>query len=514
MSSAASFWQSRVHRALVPLLMAGSLVPVWSSAYFPSQNGPWHLLTIQMLHEYSNPAFNYAEFYEPSFHAIPHLAHTLLVYALAFVFPLLVAHQIAISLYVLLLPASVFWLLATVNPDRMAAGYVSFLLVYNVPLLRGYHDYVLGIPLVFLALTCWLRHRHQLTPARLVGLMLLVVCVYFSHVFNFLMLGLAMLVYSLHEDRSARALGRLALIFLPATLLLAEYAVFSARQTQWMDYSDVEFLAPHRAGTAFFDRFFHTLSPAAYLLALVPLALGAVFVLRSLIWALRESGWRVGRVAAASPMTVLFVLCLVLYFLAPYKLFGWHYVNVRFVPYVVVFAVAGLAITGHRARTVLVACIAVASFATFGLLSVEVRKAGHGIEEYLSAVDKVRPNSVMLPLGLERFEVGQISPLAHAHDYYQLFRGGANGKGIATFNTVTPMVYRTYPVSERFPGWSPNRSSDVRHVSDAYDYVLAWGRDAWAGVLLRGAGFELTFDEGNLQLFENQRRASDARTHE
>lgn len=194
MSPPVPFWRSPFHRILLPLLMAGSLVPIWSSPYFPSQNGPWHLLTVQMLHEYANPAFNYAEFYVPSVHAIPHLAHTLLVYALAFIFPLLVAQQIAISVYALLLPISVFVFLATVNPSRMAFGYISFLLIYSVPLFRGYHDYVLGIPLVLLTLTYWLRHRHQMTAWHIAGTMLLIVCVYLSHIFNFLVLGLAMLV--------------------------------------------------------------------------------------------------------------------------------------------------------------------------------------------------------------------------------------------------------------------------------------------------------------------------------
>ena len=64
-----------------------------------------------------------------------------------------------------------------------------------------------------------------------VATMLLIVCVYFSHLFNFLMLGLAMLVYTLQRDRSLRALGRLTVLSLPASLLLAEFVVFSVRQT-------------------------------------------------------------------------------------------------------------------------------------------------------------------------------------------------------------------------------------------------------------------------------------------
>ena len=351
MSVLGPLWSSRIHRVLVPLLMAGSLVPIWSSQYFPSQNGPWHLLTIQMLHEYSNPAFNYADFYVRSFHAIPHLAHTVVVYLLAFVLPLLVAHKVAISLYALLLPASVFWFLATVNPSRIAFGYVAFLLIYNVPLFRGYHDYVLGIPLALLALTYWLRHRDSMTARHTVVTMLLIVCVYFSHLFNFLMLGLAMLVYTLHRERSVRALGRLAVLVLPASLLLAEFVVFSVRQTQWMDTSELTFLTPLSAVGGFFENFFHTLSTPGYLVTVAALVLGAPLLLVSLIETYRSSGRTIRQALVANPALLLMVICLALYFVTPFKLFGWHYVNARFVPYVIVFAVAGLTVSSAVARS-------------------------------------------------------------------------------------------------------------------------------------------------------------------
>ncbi len=491
-------------RMLVFLLMAGSLVPIWSSPYFPSQNGPWHLLAIQMLHEYTNPAFNYADFYTPSFHAIPHLAHTLVVYLLAFVFPLLVAHKIAISLYALLLPASVFWFLATVNPERMAYGYVAFLLIYNVPLFRGYHDYVLGIPLVLLALTYWLRRRDAMTASQSLITMLLIVCVYFSHLFNFLMLGLAMLVYTLHRPPSLRALGRLTLLFLPASLLLAEFVVFSVRQSRWMDTSELTFLAPHSAVAGFFENFFHTLSMPGYVVAVATLVLGAPLVAISLFERYRCSGRSLGRALFADPLVTLLLLCVALYFVTPFKLFGWHYVNVRFVPYAIVFAAAVVTVSHPIVLRAATVAVALAAAAIYGTLAMQVRDTGRYVDEYLSGLDKVKRNSVMLPMAMDPFEVGTISPLAHAYDYYAIFRGGANGKGIAQFNTVTPMVYRSYPTRERFP--VPDRGDDLHAISRAYDYVLLWGGGSWPVSQLRKGGFDLVHEQGDLRLFENRQR--------
>jgi len=504
--TAIPFLRSRLHRILIASLMAASLVPIWSSTYFPSQNGPWHLLMIQMLHQYNNPAFNYSEFYTPSVHAIPHLAHTLLVYALAFVFPLLVAHKIAISIYALLLPVSVFWLLATVNPTRMAPGYVSFLLIYNVPLFRGYHDFVLGIPLVLLTLTYWLRTRERMTAWRVVAVIVMIVCVYLSHVFNFLVLGLAMLVYTLHDKRSVRAVGHLALLFTPALLLLVEFLIMNFRQEAWLDTSELVFVSPPAAVEGFFRRFFETMSRTAGFLAYGPLLLGTPLVYRGLRRYYRRAGGVLSGMVA-NPALILFLACLVLYFITPYKLFGWHYVNVRFVPYVIVFCVASLSVNGHVVRRAFIATIAVASLGIYGILSMQIARTGERIGEYVSAANSLRPNSVMLPVNVEVTDDdnGEVYPYAHVYDYYQILRGGANGRGIARFNTITPLVYRTYPVSRRFPGWDPYRRNATR-LAAVYDYVLVWGWDPFITLQLRDAKFALVYEKGDLRVFESRQR--------
>jgi hypothetical protein len=98
-----------------------------------------------------------------------------------------------------------------------------------------------------------------------------------------------------------------------------------------------------------------------------------------------------------------------------------------------------------------------------------------------------------------------MSPLAHAHDYYHIALGGANGKGIAKFNTVTPMVYRTYPVTRMFPRWESYRPARMHRVVQTYDYVLIWGGDLNTTVLLQQAGFKVVHEQGQLRFFENRR---------
>jgi hypothetical protein len=171
---------------------------------------------------------------------------------------------------------------------------------------------------------------------------------------------------------------------------------------------------------------------------------------------------------------------------------------------VVVFAAAVLTVSNTIVLRAAVVVVALAAAGIYGTLAVQVKETGRYVAEYLSAVDKVRRNSVMLPMESDPFNVGTISPLAHAYDYYAIFRGGANGKGIAQFNTVAPIVYRSYPTTDRFP--IPGRGNDLRAVSRAYDYVLLWGGGSSPALLLRKVGFDLVHEQGDLRLFENRQR--------
>src|ERR671919_156179 len=111
-----SLFADPVHRILVAALLVASLVPVWTATYFPSQNGPWHLLVSKMLHDYvANASSNYFDYYELAPHPIPHLLHTVLVTLVSFVMPVVVAHKVIISLYIVLLPLSVFTFLSAVD---------------------------------------------------------------------------------------------------------------------------------------------------------------------------------------------------------------------------------------------------------------------------------------------------------------------------------------------------------------------------------------------------------------
>jgi hypothetical protein len=501
-----SVLQSGRHRVLIATLMIASLLPIWSVAYFPSQNGPWSLLIAKMLSDYSNPVFNYSAYYEQSWHAIPHMLHTLVVYALSFVVPVLVAHKIAISVFVVLFPLSVFVLLSAVDPRRSLLGYASFLFVYNVPLLRGYHDYSIGLPIVMLTFAYWWKRRDALTTRARLVIMAMTVPIYFSHIFNLAVLGLSMVLTTAWERRRVRPVLTVASLFAIPSVLTLEYAWFTATHAEWINRNERVFLTPPAAAEAFFNRFFNTLSFPAYIITLAALLGWSFLVLTGLVTAWRQWRARPTEARAALALPVLLAVLTVFYFAMPYKFLNWHYANVRFIPYVLVFALACASPLGPVTGRLFVGSMATAALLCFGLMTREFMRANDTIEEFVSGVAVVEMNKTLLPLNFEEDQIGEIWPVAHAADYYQLYRGGANGRGMAQFNTLTPLVYRAYPVRQQFPSLKSGPNQSLEDVIRAYDYVLLWDDPGSTTRQLTEGGFQLAYRQGRLRILRNPTR--------
>jgi hypothetical protein len=509
-SSEQSVLSSRSHRVLIGLLLAAGLIPVWAVTYFPSQNGPWHLLVSKMLHDYfAGASVNYFDYYRLTPHPIPHLLHTILVTLVGFVAPILVAHKLVISLYVVLLPLSVFYFLSVVDPRKTIYGYASFLFIYSLPVMRGYHDYALGIPVVFFTLGYWLRTRERMTGARTAALTGLIVLAYLSHFFNFLLLGLAVLVFTLYETRSLKRLAVALVPFVPASLLLLDFANLMLRRPAWMSRSDLEILAPHQAADHFL-RFVYTFSPSAAVIALLPFAFVAYAVGVTLRRAYGE--YRQSRQLTGGSYLLLMVVLFAAYLAMPHKFFGWHFANTRFIPYALVAALA--CASPHltqRVRRSFVGASALAALVVYGLLTIQFVTADRRIAEYVSGVDQFREGGLLYPIDFRGDDFGQIQPLTRAYEYYHIFRGGANGRGIAMYNTLTPLPYRVYPVVRQFPVWRPH-DADRRAVdlANRYDHVISWGTRERFAQSVSKAKFRLVHQQGDLYFYTNESRATGA----
>jgi hypothetical protein len=499
---------ARWHLCLVLGLMAASLLPIWVAPRFPSQNGPWYLLLVHMMSELGSPEWNFAEFYQVNWHPVPHSLNELLMLVLSGAMPLLIAEKVALTLYAVAVPLSVFYFLGSVAPSWKFMGYFSFLAVHNYVFYRGYQDFSLSIPLFFFAFALWHRYRNHARLPQWIALALLSAAIYLAHLLTFLLLASAIGFYRLIETRDLRKAiaSGLAATWL-GWILVGDYVLLVRDHSSGFTAADTGYLAPHTALENIAFKMFMSISSGAYVVAVLPWLWVAYIVGRRVWEAVRTPGGS-GKLIL-DPLVALTAILTAAYFAIPYKLAGWHYVNVRIIPFILLFSLAcgGAAPPAalNRIRTILVASVAVAAVTVYGLLAVQVVRMNQEIDDYLSGIPHFVPNSRLLPVHLENEAFGQVRPLTRAHEHYHIAKGGVNGYSVARYDHLTFLWYRT-PPDRLFPRFNPRAPEEsLRQISLSYDYVLVWGRDEVWPARLAATGFEMVHRQGKLQLFRNKR---------
>jgi len=494
---------------LLALFFGVSLIPIWATNHFPSQNGPWFLLPTHMFKEYGDSRWDYAQYYVRNWHPIPHMLHDSAVGLVSCVAPLLIAEKIVLSLYVVLLPASVFYLLGVVAPEKRHLAYLSFLMVYSYPFLRGYHDFTLSIPLFFFALGYWLRHRDHPGIRHRFVLPVLGAFVYLAHLFTFALLAGTVAWIGLFETRRpAKALGASLLVTWPGWILFADYVAINTRAT-WLNASDTSWLPLHWTVENFIRQYFHSVSVPAYVAAVLPWTWLAVPLLVALA-ACRGNTRKALFAAIRHPFGSLLLFLVLAYLTLPYKCLGWHKVNVRLVPFVLPVFLACVGQMpgqwmGTGVRRAFVATTLVALLAVVGFTTVELVRMDAMLCEYTSGIDAFEANSRLFVVHSENPAFGQIRPITRAHEYYHVKKGGANGYSLPALNTLSLMWYRTYPVDRVFPRFDPHAPREsMESIRKEYDYALLWGEDRRWVERLEDHGFEPVHHRGRLRLFRNR----------
>jgi hypothetical protein len=135
-----------------------------------------------------------------------------------------------------------------------------------------------------------------------------------------------------------------------------------------------------------------------------------------------------------------------------------------------------------------------------------MKKASSVVADYVSAIPKVERNKLLLPIMLEKeYTIGQMKPLTRAHDYYNIFKGGASGRSLAVSNTLVSFWYKHYPVKDIFPLFD-TRQPDMEKMKQIYDYMLCWGRDNRIFELFKRNGFVLIHEQGKISMWVNSSR--------
>src|SRR5262249_9485901 len=136
---------------------------------------------------YKSPVFDYQRLFDVSLFPMPYMIVDYLMVIIGSLLSVQLAGKIVLSMYVVLLPTSIFYFIRSVDKTRIILVLFAFLFIYNWHFNKGFVSFVFSIPFFFFTLGYWWRAKN-LTWSRQLILSGLILCVYLSHLYTFLFL--------------------------------------------------------------------------------------------------------------------------------------------------------------------------------------------------------------------------------------------------------------------------------------------------------------------------------------
>ncbi len=184
---------------IVIVLIVFHLIPVWGFKYFPTQDGASHIYNAYVLKEYHNPENSQLrEVYELNPTLFPNWTSHALLLGLMYIFPPIVCEKIVLTLCIILLPLSLFYLLKGFKNTTPYFGLVGFIFAYNYLLHMGFYNFVLSMSLFFFTLGYWWRIKEEVSVYNIVIIYVLLLITYLTHFHSYILLIFSMTFLSMY----------------------------------------------------------------------------------------------------------------------------------------------------------------------------------------------------------------------------------------------------------------------------------------------------------------------------
>jgi hypothetical protein len=523
-------------------LVALHLLPIWFFQYFPSQDGPDYLQNSEIIRSYNDVGFDLVrEYYFINTSLTPNWAIHLVLAGLMWIMPALVAEKILLTGYVILLPVSIRYAVAGLDPRSKFLAVLALPFMYNSLFHLGFYAFSYSLALFFFVVGYWLKHKERFNATKAIKFSILTILLYFAHPTSFVTAAVAVLFLlawtvlfkAITRKREGRADLRAVLTamratviatvcaFIPAFVLLGVF--FLQQGAERLPPWPIKMLLvalPYLSLVSF--------SATDAQLAVVYFCFFMAVIIYASVLRLRRPQLRY-----ADALLVLAVIYLYMYFTSPRALSGGALIEQRLVFYpffAFTLWLAGesfnrLARLGVQLGAAAIALVMLVSYAT------KYRELNGYLKEYLSGVHLIEPNKTLLPLCLShrRLPDGRIvsvvvSPFIHAAGYIAAQKQIVALDNHEADTAVFPAIYRP----ERNPNHHIGRAlgketisyrstlesepPDVDFLTYAkrtggrVDYVLVWGGDKLSKTDPRSAPIYRQLKEGYELIYESPGR--------
>ena len=174
-------------------LALACVYPLFHTRYAPLQDLPQHLAAIRVLHDFHDPRLGFSRFFELQLGSTQYLAYYLAADLLAYALPVEQANELLIMAALIATPYALRALLVSLGKDgRMAL--LAFPLAYNAHLILGFFNFIAAIPLWLYGTALAVRQLREPSPRRALGLTVLGVVCFYTHVVPFALLGVGVVL--------------------------------------------------------------------------------------------------------------------------------------------------------------------------------------------------------------------------------------------------------------------------------------------------------------------------------
>ena len=208
-----------------------SLLPILSSKFFPTVDGPAHLHNANLLkHIWFKGNTNLLLFFDINHQLNSNLLNHIWYAVFGLFLPSFLVEKSILLFYVISLPFSFRYLIKNVvdaPQSTKTASYLIFPFIYSFTFCIGFFNFCIGIPILFWALGFWLKNKNKQNRATTIFLTCLVTLLYFSHLFNFLLFEIIMFsIVAQDVFKNKMNKGTLKQVLLPIVISLPAILLF------------------------------------------------------------------------------------------------------------------------------------------------------------------------------------------------------------------------------------------------------------------------------------------------
>jgi hypothetical protein len=186
-------WRPSGDAILLFSLIALLLIPLWTTKFVPTQDGPLHVANAVTLVNYGAPEWETArEFYQLNDPRFPTWLFPLVLGWLAQFTSPMIAEKLLLSIYIIGIPLAFSFAIRPLTGYSNLGGLLVLPVVYNYTMNMGFYAFLLGIVMFLILIGVWLRSQTHLS-IRITLIALLVSYFAFQiHPFSWVMTALAL----------------------------------------------------------------------------------------------------------------------------------------------------------------------------------------------------------------------------------------------------------------------------------------------------------------------------------